>query len=223
MNFSDMMIEQLIMEGEPRPPSNMNGGILLLDIDDTLLSATGMHIYRTDKHPDGAAKLTPAQYAKETVTPETKSFYDYKDFRDEKKVLSSIVKGNPIIKNLKIMDNYMAAGWKIGILTARGMEDTIYKALKGFLKYRKNGVLTPIGNKLQRKDVHAINDSKYSKDNGTDYEKKANVLLAYRKEFGTSVKFLDDDTKNLVKARTVLSSPKDAIQAHEARPKKKEK
>ena len=61
-------------------------GILLLDIDDTLLKAQNIFIWRklpTDKEE---VKLTPDQYSKESVTAETKPHYDYREFRDAVKV-----------------------------------------------------------------------------------------------------------------------------------------
>ena len=60
--------------------------LLLLDIDETLLVPDNIYIYRklpTDKRE---VSLTPAEYAKETVTPETKKYYDYREFKNPNKI-----------------------------------------------------------------------------------------------------------------------------------------
>ena len=132
--------------------------LLLLDVDDTLVKATGIHVIK--KNPDGTeTKLTPEQYAKEKVTPENQNNYDYREFRDPQKIYDSIKLGIPIISNLKIFDEYIKRGWKIGVLTARAYEDVTFQALKDWLMYRtKEGVLNQIGDKLVRGLVYAIND-----------------------------------------------------------------
>lgn len=223
MNFNEIIFEELLSEAVA-PPSGK--GVIFLDIDDTLLSAQGMKIYRKLPSDDKEVVLTPAQYAKEKVTAETKPNYDYRDFRDAQKVGDSIKNGKPIIKNLKIVDAHIASGWQVGLLTARGMEDTIHKSVKKFLKYydTKSGKLVPIGNKLSRSKVFAINDAKYDKEfeGKTDFERKGDVLMNFIKD-GYAVKFLDDDSKNIKKARDLFNKykkgmGKNVIQAHEARP-----
>ena len=224
MNFNEIIFEELLSEAI-KPPQGR--GIIFLDIDDTLLSAQGMKIYRKLPSDDKEVALTPAEYAKEPVTPETKKYYDYRDFRDEKKVGDSIKHGKPIIKNLRIVDAHVNAGWQVGLLTARGMEDTIHKSVKKFLKYydNKTGKLVPIGNKLARSKVFAINDEKYNEKfkEKTDFERKGDVLMDFVKK-GYTVKFLDDDSKNIKKARELFTKYKkgmgrNVVQAHEARPK----
>ena len=190
MEFSDLITQELFLESTGK-------NLLLLDIDDTLLSAQGMFIYRTAEHPKGAKKLTPAEYAKEPVTPETKKFYSYKDFRNAEKVGNSIKLGIPIIKNLKIMDNYINNGWTIGVLTARGMEDVIFKSMKAFLQFRNpKGDLQEIGDKLVRNLVHAVNDDNKHYKGGTDFEKKKNVMLSLLDKYDR-VWLIDDDSKNI--------------------------
>lgn len=214
MNTIQDVIRQELLGEEVDSPTNKKG-ILFLDIDDTLLTAQNIFIHRTEGHPDGAKKLTPQQYAEEKVTPETKQFYDYKEFRDAKIVLNSIKSGIPIINNLKIMDAHLKNDWKIGLLTARGMEDVIYKAVKSFLKYKDaNGKLQPIGNHLERKFVHAINDDIIKYDGKTDFEKKAKVLQRYRSQ-GWDIKFLDDDNKNIKAVRGLKDKKIHAVKAHE--------
>ena len=153
--------------------------LLLLDIDDTLLRAkSNMKIYRKLPTDKVEIALTPEEYAKEHVTPETKKYYDYRDFRDPKKVYESIVKGSPYINNLKVLDDFYNAGADIGILTARGCEDTVYKAIKTFLRVKdKNGNL--IRPELPRERVHGVNDDDKPYPGATDGEKKRNVIRSY--------------------------------------------
>lgn len=208
------IIRQELLGEEVSSPDNKKG-ILFLDIDDTLLTAQNIFIHRTKDHPKGAAKLTPEQYAGETVTPETKAFYDYKEFRDPAIVLKSIKSGIPIVNNLKMMDAHIKNDWKIGLLTARGLEDVIFKAVKSFLKFKDtDGKLKPIGNHLQRQYVHAINDGIKGYPGKTDFEKKAKVLQKYRSD-GWVVKFLDDDDKNIKAVRGLKDKKIHAVKAHE--------
>ena len=82
-------------------------GILLLDIDDTLLKAKNIFIWRklpTDKEE---VRLTPDQYKQEDVTAETKPLYDMREFRDKEKVRNSIKNGVPYIHNLKVVDKFV--------------------------------------------------------------------------------------------------------------------
>lgn len=170
--------------------------LLLLDIDDTLLKAkNNMKIYHT---PTGRA-LSPEEYAQENVsTPELKKQYDYRDFRDKKKVYESIVKGAPYINNLKVLDDFYNAGADIGILTARGCEDVVYKAIKTFLRVRdKNGKL--IKPELPRERVHGVNDDDKHYPGGTDAEKKKNVIRNYYDKYDYITLF-DDDVKNIKNA-----------------------
>jgi len=196
MKLGDLIYTELYEE--VNAPKN-GKGILFVDIDDTLLKPQNIFIYRklpTDKEE---VKLTPSEYAKEKVTPETKKYYDYREFRNLENVKKSIVTGLPIIPNLRMMDAHIRKGWKIGVITARGMEDVVYEALKVFLKYRderKN--LQDIGNKLVRELVYAINDAnRITRLKGkTDFEKKAEIIRQYALQ-GYQIKFLDDDEKNV--------------------------
>ena len=170
--------------------------LLLLDIDDTLLTAQGIKIWRklpTDKKEVG---LTPAQYAEEPVSPDTKKYYDYREFRDPVKVGKSITTGIPIVGNLQTMDSYIKNGWDIGILTARGMEPIIFKSIKQFLKFKQGKDLKPIGDKLIRDLVFAINDDNKKYKGGTDFTKKTEVMKGLLKRYDR-VWLIDDDPKNI--------------------------
>lgn len=187
MTFEDILKQELFEETK-KPKDGK--GILFLDIDDTLLTAKGIHIHRTSKHPDGEAKFTPAEYAKLHITAKDKDkgYYDYREFRNGKIVKKSIKDGDEIPSNIKLAKAYRNEGWEIGILTARGMEDVIIDSITEFLKKRHINV----NNKL----VHAINTDGNKYSGNTDYEKKLNVLKKY-KELGYDLAFLDDDIKNI--------------------------
>lgn len=192
MNISKIIVEELITEGKGK-------NLLLLDIDDTLLKAEGIYIYRKLPSDKKEVVLTPDEYAKDpnTKNQENKKYYDYRDFRNPEKVASSIKLGNPIIPNLKIVDNYVNNGWEIGVLTARGMEDIIHKSIKDFLQIRNpEGELEDVGEKIARGLVFAVNDSIKKYQGATDSEKKKNVILDLIEKYDR-VWLIDDDDKNI--------------------------
>jgi len=194
MKFSDIVKEIFITEAEILKNHN---SLLLLDIDDTLVKAKNIFIHRKLPTDKTVVKLTPAQFAKESVTAETEKYYDYKEFRDPKIVAKSISTGTPILSNLKLMDSYIKNGWKLGILTARGMEDVVSKAIKGWLKFKdKDGNLIPVGDLLPRERIFAVNDEKKVYKGKTTPEKKNNVIKSLASKYDRIV-FLDDDLKNI--------------------------
>lgn len=197
MKFTTILNEELLNEVKEVPKGKKN--VILFDIDDTLLTANNIYIWKIE--PDGKTiKLTPDEYAKEPKEKEKARGvkYDYKEFRDPKTVENSIITGSPIWNNLRILDSHIKAGWEVGILTARGLEDTVYSALQKWLMFRddKSGELKPIGQKLARNIVHAINDNVKQYTGMNDFEKKANVIRQYAKNYDL-VKFIDDDPKNV--------------------------
>jgi len=187
--------------------------LLLLDIDDTLLKANNIFVIK--KNPDGSeTKLTPDQYAKEKVTPENQNNYDYREFRDPDKVYDSITTGLPIIPNLKIIDEYIKRGWKVGVLTARAFEEVTFNALKDWLQYRdKTGNLQAIGDKLVRGLVYAVNDENKKYRGTTSFERKANVIQDLAKRYDRIV-LIDDDPKNLKAVRDLHLQNVFVKQAH---------
>jgi len=173
--------------------------LILLDVDDTLLKPTGVYIYRNLPSDPQEVALTPYEYGLESVTPETKKYYDYRDFIDPRKTQMSIEKAEPIVANLSVMDDYLKMGHQIGILTARANEDIVYNGLKNFLTYRDSkGNLVPIGDRLSRENVYAINDTNRAKtlESETDYGKKAEVVEKLLNRYDEIV-FIDDDMKNI--------------------------
>jgi len=171
--------------------------LILLDIDETLLKPSNIYIYRKLPSDKKEIALTPSQYTKEKVTVETKKYFDYREFRNADSIANSIKTGIPIIPNLKIMDEYIKKGWKVGILTARGMENVIFKSMQAFLKFRdKKGNLKNIGDKLIRNLVYAINDDDKHYAGENDFEKKATIIKNLSKKFNRII-FIDDDLKNV--------------------------
>ena len=191
MNFAETLTHELFIN------EDAGKNLLLLDIDDSLLTAQGIKIWRKLPTDKKEVPLTPDEYAKEKVTKDTKKFYDYREFMDAEKVAKSISTGIPIVGNLQMMDNYIKNGWDIGILTARGMEKVIFKSIKAFLKFKNHkGDLQPIGDKLVRELVFAVNDDNKKYRGKTDFEKKTNVMLDLIKKY-RRVWLLDDDPKNI--------------------------
>jgi 2-hydroxy-3-keto-5-methylthiopentenyl-1-phosphate phosphatase len=187
--------------------------LLLLDVDATLVIPDNIFIHK--KNPDGTiTKLSPAQYAREKVNKENQQNYSFDEFRDPQKVYNSIKTGIPLIPNLKIVDEYIHRGWKIGILTARGMEEVVFKALKDWLMYKDTrGNLRDIGDKLVRGLVHAINDDRIKYEGATDYERKVNVIRKLATQYDRIV-LLDDDLKNINAVKKLGLQNVFAKQAH---------
>jgi hypothetical protein len=173
--------------------------LLVLDVDDTLLKPSGVYIYRKLPSDEEEVALTPYEYGLESVTPETKEFYDYRDFINLEKTRKSIEQAEPIVANLSVMDDYLKMGHQIAILTARSNEDLVYESLKKWLMYKnRKGDLIPIGDRLSRENVYAVNDSyrMSTLDAETDYEKKSEIM-AKLVEMYDEVVFIDDDMKNI--------------------------
>lgn len=170
---------------------------LLLDIDDSILTADPSVIGIWKNKPgEKPVRLTPDEFAKDPDA-EHEEWYDYKEFRDPEKVYQSIVRGTPILRNLRLMDAHIRANWDIGFLTARGLQDVVDSALRAFLKTRtKDGKLIPIGDKL-RKDISAgVNDASWDGIPAKTPERKAMVLKDICNKYD-KVKFVDDDIKNI--------------------------
>lgn len=181
-------------------------GLIVFDIDDTILKVDPslMRIYK--KEPGKKEiPLTTEQFAKDkdAEDPNKKSWFDYRDFNDPLKVYNSIISGTPLIKNLKIMDDYINAGYDFCFLTARACEETVKKAIKEFLLFRdEDGALKELGDIFKETFSHAINDSEKKYPGKSDAEKKAIVLQDICKNYDRVV-FVDDDHKNVSAARNL--------------------
>jgi len=179
-------------------------GLIVFDIDDTILKVDPnmMSIYK--KEPGKSEiKLTTDEFAKDPDAEDQskRDWFDYRDFKDPVKVYNSIISGTPLIKNLKIMDDYVNAGYDFCFLTARSCEDTVKKALSDFLLVRdENGLLKELGDSFKKIMSHAVNDEYKKYPGKTDAEKKANILIKLCKKYDKVV-FVDDDRKNVNAAR----------------------
>ena len=198
-----MKFEEILFEKKTRK-------LLLLDIDDTILKAKNIFIYK--KVGEKEIALSPEKFAKENVTAGNNWKYDFRDFRDAEKVARSIKTATPIIDVLKFMDHYISKGWKVGILTARGMQDTVENALRSWLMYRKKESLKMIGSKL--KEVFAVGDEVREYKGETSYEKKANVIKDLSKQYDKII-FVDDDKKNIEFVKSINLANVKAVETSE--------
>ena len=194
-------------------------GIIVFDIDDTLLKANRKVISVYKKEPGKKEiKLSTDQFAKDedAKDPNKRSWFDYREFNDPVKVYDSIISGTPIIKNLRIMDSYIKAGYDFCFLTARSCEDVVKSALESFLKVKdENNSLNELGDVFKKSMSHAVNDTLHKYHGATDAEKKANILIGLCKKYDRVV-FVDDDRKNLKAARELGLKNLKVVQAHEA-------
>lgn len=176
-----------------------NGSLLLLDVDDTLVTAQNIYIYKVSAEGK-ETPLTPNEFAEEDTRAERKKgfSYDFREFRNAEKVAQSIKTGLPVISNLKIMDNYINNGWTIGILTARGMEEVMASTMREWLLFRDNktGKLNSAAAKLARSLVFAVSDDTKSYEGIDSFEKKANVIKELAQQYNR-VFLLDDDPSNI--------------------------
>lgn len=196
-------LESYIFEKIKDLPDSVKG-LIVFDIDDTILKVDPslMSIYKKEPGKPEVA-LTTEEFAKDpdAEDPSKRDWFDYRDFKDPMKVYNSIITGTPLIKNLKIMDNYIQAGYDFCFLTARSCEDVVKKALSDFLKFRdEDGALKELGDSFKKIFSHAVNDDIRNYPGKTDAEKKANVLIKLCKEYDKVV-FVDDDKKNVSAAR----------------------
>lgn len=195
--------ESLLLEGIKKLSKDVKG-IIVFDIDDTLLKANPKVISVYKKEPGKAEiKLTTDEFAKDpdAKDPEKRSWFDYREFNDPVKVYDSIITGTPLIRNLRIMDEYIKAGYDFSFLTARSCEHVVKSALMDFLKVKgDDGALKEIGDEFNRAMSHAVNDKLRDYPGKTDAEKKANILKDLCKKYDKVV-FVDDDDKNVKAAR----------------------
>ena len=93
-----------------KPLPQGSTGIIVFDIDDTLLKVNpdAIHIYKTVPGESEVA-LTTNQYAADpdAADPDKKKWFDYREFEDPVLVYNSIITGTPLMKNIRILDNYI--------------------------------------------------------------------------------------------------------------------
>lgn len=199
-------LNQYIQEKIKDLPKHING-IIVFDIDDTLLRVDPdeMHVWKKDPDTGREIALTTAEFAEDPDASDQskKHLFSYREFEDPVKVYNSIISGTPLIKNLRIMDDYVEAGYEFCFLTARGCEETVKKALDEFLLHKTDtGAMKKLGDKFNKVLSHAINDQSKNYPGSSDAEKKANVLKELCKKYDRVV-FVDDDNKNVHAARNL--------------------
>ena len=196
-------LNQFIQEAIQHLP-NGKTGIVVFDIDDTLIHAD-KDVVSISKFINGDRKnkisISTEEFAKDPDAKDHKNWFDFSDFQNPQKVVQSIIRGTPILKNLRILDAYLNAGYEFCFLTARGCEDAVKHAIQNVIKYRdENGVLHNIDPWFNKDVSAAINDSNKEYEGKTNAEKKSNVLREICSKFDYVV-FVDDDNKNVVQAK----------------------
>ena len=196
-------LNQFIQEAIQHLPYDKTG-IVVFDIDDTLIQAD-KDVVSISKFINGDRKnkisISTEEFAKDPDAKDHKNWFDFSDFQNPQKVVQSIIKGTPILKNLKILDAYLNAGYEFCFLTARGCEDAVKHAIQNVIKYRdENGVLHNITPWFNKDVSAAINDSNKEYEGKTNAEKKSNVLREICSKFDYVV-FVDDDNKNVAHAK----------------------
>ena len=207
-------LKEYIYEAIKPLPKSVSG-LIVFDIDDTLLKVKpdSIKIYKKDIITGGEKALTTEQFAIDPDAVNHKELFDYRDFKDELKVYNSIIEGTPLIRNLKIMDSYIKAGYHFCFLTARGCEDAVKRAIRDFLKYKdEDGNLKELEDIFKQTLSHAINDEFKHYPGNSDAEKKANVLKDLCNKYDRVI-FVDDDTKNIQYARGLNLDNLKVIQA----------
>ena len=196
-------LNQFIQEAIQRLPYGKTG-IVVFDIDDTLIQAD-KDVVSIGKFINGDRKnkisISTEEFAKDPDAKYHKNWFDFSDFQNPQKVVQSIIKGTPILKNLRILDAYLNAGYEFCFLTARGCEDAVKYAIQGVIKYRdENGVLNNIDPWFNKDVSAAINDRHKEYEGKSNAEKKSNVLREICSKFDYVV-FVDDDNKNVAHAK----------------------
>lgn len=181
-------------------------GIIVFDIDDTLIKVDSRKIAIWKKEPGKKKRrLSTEDFANDpdAADPRKIMWFDLSDFHNPKKVYQSICSGTPLIKNLRIMDSYINAGYDFCFLTARSCEEVVKQAIEDTILFRdKEGILCKLGSIYKKSLSHAVNDEYKNYPGETDCEKKANVLKKLCKQYD-SVVFVDDDEKNIRAARNL--------------------
>lgn len=197
---------------------NGKKGIIVFDIDDTLLKSNPNIIAVYKCEPGKPEKrLSTTEFAKDpdAEDPDKQDWFDYREFKNPYKVYNSIVTAKPLIRNLKILDNYVNLGYDFCFLTARSCEETIKKAIDNFLLIRNKttGQLMEIGKHFNKEESHAINDTTKQYYGLTTSDKKAAILKHLCRTYDKVV-FVDDDLKNLIAANNLKLHNLTTIKSH---------
>ena len=103
-NYIDDYIDNYIDESIKQLPNNKTG-IIVFDIDDTLLKSNPDKIAVYKNEPGKPEKrLTTTEFAKDpdAEDPNKVNWFDYREFSNPYKVYNSIITATPLINNLKI-------------------------------------------------------------------------------------------------------------------------
>lgn len=191
---------EYILNESPKPLHGNETGLVVFDIDDTLLKANAEDFHIHKKVDGKEIALTTDEFAKDpdASNPDNihKGMFDYRDFASPEKVYTSIITGTPLLRNLRILDDYVAAGYEFCFLTARQCEEVVKKAIDSFLRVRRDGILQELGDTFNKTLSHAVNDKVKKYPGKTDAEKKANILIKLCQTHDKVV-FVDDDRKNV--------------------------
>jgi len=177
-------------------------GIIISDIDDTILSSNVNDI-GIIKHKDGKElRLSTEEFAKDQDKGKPGIEYDISEFSDPIKVRNSIINGTPLLKNLRIIDDYLDDGYDFCFLTARSCEDVIKDVMGSFMKWHSEDDIKELGDRYKKGLSYAISDEKYCEvfDGLTHPERKAEVLKIISDLYEHCV-FLDDDVNNISYAK----------------------
>jgi FMN phosphatase YigB (HAD superfamily) len=178
-------------------------GLICVDVDDTLVKTDSQVIKR---YKGKETRLTSEEFAKDIDKGKDDCEYDFEEFSNPTKIRQGILNGKPLIRNLKIVDNYIAKGYDLCFLTARSNEKVVYESLLQFLKVRnKSGELEEVLGHLRKELCVAIDDPKYADmfdESLTHAEKKGEVLKDYC-FFFDDVVFIDDDANNVRAAKSL--------------------
>jgi hypothetical protein len=190
-------------------------GLIVCDIDDTLIRADGSEIGIWKKTPDGEIRLTTSEFASDPDKGDPNTKYDYREFSDPEKVKNSIMRGTPLINNLAIVDEKVEEGYDFAFLTARSAEDVIKDVLRDFMKINRRGMMEPIGEAFKEGLSYAVNDEKYCEilDGMRDFERKAYFLEKLCDQYDHVI-FVDDDKRNLDAASDLNLPNLQVIRAH---------
>lgn len=97
-----IQLSQYILE-KIKPLKSNDKGIIVFDIDDTLLRVDPeiMRVYKKEPGKKEIA-LSTEEFAKDPDVEEHRDWFDYRDFNNPTKVYTSIINGTPLIRNLRI-------------------------------------------------------------------------------------------------------------------------
>lgn len=184
-----------------------SGIISVFDVDDTVLFTDSKIHYKEPGKEWNKVGTDEFSEVRHKLHPDTE--YDFSEFVEYDKILMSIKGGKPNLMVLKELDKAILRGDKIGILTARGNQKAIWRALNSFLLYRDSkGKLQPLPPaQFNKSFVFAVGDEstqrafKHDVKGGTA---NPSTIKAYilQKIFGDKmgfdkIIFFDDDAQNI--------------------------